>query len=44
MRYQNCMDYLQVRGVLPFRVAPFCPVDNLILSTCAYLPFEDILP
>lgn len=44
MRYKNCMDYLQVRGVLPFRVSPFCPVDNLILSTCVYLPFEQVLP
>lgn len=38
------MDYLQVRGVLPFRISPFCPVDNLILSTCIYLPFEQVLP
>lgn len=44
MRYQNCMDYLQIRGVLPFSVAPFAPVDNLILSTCVYLPFERALP
>lgn len=44
MHYRNCMDYLQIRGVLPFSIAPFCPVDNLILSTCAYLPFEEVLP
>lgn len=42
--YENCLDYLQRRGVLPFRVAPFCPVDDLILSLCAYLPFEQVLP
>ena len=42
--YGNCLDYLQRRGVLPFRVAPFCPVDDLILSLCAYLPFEQVLP
>ncbi|MFR5026906.1 MAG: hypothetical protein ACLTC3_12505 [Evtepia gabavorous] len=44
MGYGNCLDYLQRRGVLPFRVAPFCPVDDLILSLCAYLPFEQVLP
>ena len=42
--YGNCLDYLQRRGVLPFRVAPFCPVDDLIQSLCAYLPFEQVLP
>ena len=42
-RFQNCMDYLQIRRVLPFSVAPFSPVDNLILSACVYLPFERAL-
>lgn len=41
--YPNCLDYLQIRGVLPFSVAPFSPADNLILSTCIYLPFERAL-
>ena len=44
MRYANCLTYLHRRGALPFRAAPFCPVDGLILSMCAYAPFGGILP
>lgn len=43
MAYSNCLDYLSQRGMLPFSLSPFCEVDNLILSICAYLPFERIL-
>ena len=31
-------------GDLPGTVAPFCPVDNLILSVCAYVPWEEAVP
>lgn len=44
MAYQNCLDYLERRGVLPFSLAPFCEVDNLILSVCAYIAFDGAAP
>lgn len=37
--FENCLTYLRRRGRLPFRAASFGPVDNLILSLCAYDPF-----
>lgn len=40
----NIFDYLDWRGDLTFKQAPFNPVDNLILSRLSYLPFEDIVP
>ena len=42
--FENCLTYLRRRGRLPFRAASFGPVDNLILSLCAYDPFEWVLP
>lgn len=44
VREENCLTYLRRRGALPFRAAPFCPVDDLILSMCAYAPFGGIVP
>ena len=44
MAYENCLDYLRLRGIFPGTVAPFCPVDNLILSVCAYVPWEEAVP
>lgn len=44
MAYENCLDYLRLRGIFPGSVAPFCPVDNLILSVCAYVPWEEAVP
>ena len=41
--FENCLTYLRRRGRLPFRAASFGPVDNLILSLCAYDPFEWVL-
>ena len=37
----NVLDYLDWRGDLPFPSAPFCEVDNLILSLLAYMDFSD---
>ena len=34
------LDYLDWRGDLPFPSAPFCEVDNLILSLLAYFDFS----
>lgn len=39
----NFDDYLDWRGDLSFSAAPFCEVDNLILSMCCYLNFGDII-
>ena len=36
----NIMDYLQWRGDLTLRQAPFNSIDNLILSTLVYIDFE----
>lgn len=44
MAFETCLTYLRRRGKLPFRAASFGPVDNLILSLCAYDPFEWVLP
>lgn len=38
----NVFDYLDWRGDLSFSAAPFCEVDNLILSLLSYLDFSDI--
>jgi hypothetical protein len=35
------MDYLAWRGDVPLHVAPFNPVDNLIMSMLSYLSLED---
>lgn len=44
MKQANCLDYLDWRGDLTFLQAPFCEVDNLILSVCSYLDFSGIVP
>ncbi len=36
----NIMDYLQWRGDLTVKQAPFNSIDNLILSTLSYIDFE----
>ena len=40
----NILAYLKWRGDLSFSDAPFCEVDNLILSMVCYLNFEEIVP
>ncbi|ULQ60319.1 DUF2974 domain-containing protein [Brucepastera parasyntrophica] len=40
----NIIDYLNWRGDLDFRQAPFNAVDSIILSRLSYLPFEGIVP
>ncbi|MCX7655473.1 MAG: DUF2974 domain-containing protein [Treponemataceae bacterium] len=40
----NIEDYLSWRGDLSFKGSPFNPVDNLIFSVFAYLPFDGIVP
>jgi hypothetical protein len=35
-------DYIQWRGDLSFRKAPFNPVDNIILTHISYFPFDHI--
>lgn len=40
----NLLDYLRWRGDLPLRASPFNPVDNLILSVLAYVPFDGVVP
>lgn len=40
----NINDYLQWRGDLTFAERPFNDVDNVILSTLAYLDFTGIVP
>ena len=40
----NIIDYLDWRGDLSFRKAPFNDVDNLILAELAYTRMEDIVP
>lgn len=44
MPYHNCLDYLDQWGDQSFLEAPFCEIDSLILSVCAYAPFEGVLP
>lgn len=40
----NILDYLDWRGDLPFVIAPFNKVDNLILSQLSYVNFNNIIP
>ena len=40
----NIYDYIMWRGDLSFLERPFNDVDNVILSTLAYLDFKDIVP
>ena len=39
----NMMDYLDWRGDLSFRQAPFNQVDNLILANLSYVEIEDFM-
>ena len=39
----NLFDYLDWRGDLPFSAAPFCEVDNLILSLLSYPDYSSLL-
>ena len=39
----NIYDYLVWRGDVPFSLAPFNPVDNLILSRLSYTRFNGIV-
>ena len=40
----NILDYLDWRGDLTFAERPFNEVDNLILSTLAYLKMDGLVP
>ncbi|MEJ5187630.1 DUF2974 domain-containing protein [Treponema sp. J25] len=40
----NIEDYLLWRGDLSFAMSPFTPVDNLMFSVFAYLPFDGLVP
>ena len=40
----NLFDYIDWRGDVPFEMDPFHEVDNLVLSECAYVDFEGVLP
>ena len=40
----NIMDYLEWRGDLDFRKAPFNEVDNLILTQIVYLDLDGVVP
>lgn len=40
----NILDYLDWRGDISLVQSAFNPIDNLILSVIAYLPFETIVP
>ena len=40
----NLLDYLDWRGDLTLKQAPFCEVDNLILAELAFLDFSGIVP
>lgn len=39
----NILDYIAWRGDLAFRNAPFCEVDNLILSMLSFIDFSGIV-
>lgn len=43
-RYGNLFDYIDWRGDVPMSVDPFNEVDNLVLSTLVYAPFDGIVP
>ena len=36
----NVMDYLKWRGDLSFKAAPFCEVDNIILSMLSFIDYS----
>lgn len=40
----NLLDYLDWRGDLTLKQAPFCEVDNLILAELSFLNFSGIVP
>ncbi|MCI2057983.1 MAG: DUF2974 domain-containing protein [Oscillibacter sp.] len=40
----NILDYLDWRGDLTLRQAPFCAVDNLILAELSFVDFSGIVP
>ncbi|MBQ4284584.1 MAG: DUF2974 domain-containing protein [Lachnospira sp.] len=40
----NIRDYIAWRGDLTFKQAPFCDVDNLIISELAYVDLKGIVP
>jgi hypothetical protein len=40
----DIFDYLNWRGDLTLRQAPFNPVDNIILTHVSYLPLDNIVP
>jgi len=39
----NVIDYIEWRGDLTFEKSPFCEVDNLLLSTAAFIDFQGIV-
>ena len=43
-RVANIFDYVNWRGDVPMSVDPFNEVDNLILSSLIYVPFDGIVP
>ena len=40
----NILDYIAWRGDLDFSEAPFCEVDNLVLSLLSYFDFSGLVP
>ena len=40
----NLLDYMDWRGDLTLKQAPFCEVDNLILAELSFLDFSEIVP
>ncbi len=38
----NIIDYLKWRGDVPLEIAPFNPVDGLIIAQFSYFPYEDV--
>ena len=43
-RAGNLFDYVKWRGDIPMSVDPFNEVDNLVLSTLVYSPFDGLVP
>ena len=43
-RMGNLFDYIDWRGDIPMSVDPFNEVDNLVLSTVIYVPFDGLVP